>query len=352
MNIQYIIVPLVKRFPLAISRGVRKGSRNLFVRIEEDGIVGWGEMSPGKSEGAESPEEAIEALKKFQEIALDSSKVRENYELALAEGIPPCAVAALDIALWDLKAKKANMPLYQLLGFSAPKVPTSVTLGINPPDVVRARIPMLLNGTGVKSLKIKLGSPEGIEADKLMYQEVVNACDPYEVKLRVDANGGWSVEEAKEMMEWLSKRKCEYIEQPLVKGNESGLPQIFKNRPMPIYVDESCRFASDIPNWSNCVDGVNLKLMKCGGISGALDIISTAKAFGLKLMIGCMGESSVSISAGAAVSGALDHIDLDAHLNLAPDPSLGVKFVDGVIVPNELPGHGAQLQEKYYHAES
>ena len=149
------------------------------------------------------------------------------------------------------------------------------------------------------------------------------------------------------MMQWLAERDCEYVEQPLEEGNEENLSYLFKNRPLPIFVDESCRFASDIPKWAEYVDGVNLKLMKCGGVTGALQIISTAKAFGLKTMIGCMGETSISIAAGASISGVLNHIDLDSHLNLNPDPCEGAPLVNEVITPPNIPGHGGRFKNQF-----
>ena len=343
MKLAFKSVYLKKRFPLAISRGVHWGSDNLFVSVTKDGITGWGELSPGKTEGADSVDAARTYLEDFGQQDLDGLSISETWDLAREQGVPLCAMAGLDIALWDWLGKKAQLPLHQLLGIGRPTVPTSVTIGINPPEVVRERVPLLLDGTTVKSLKIKLGSPEGIDADKAMYAQVVESTRDYDVQLRVDANGGWSTDDAIHMMQWLAERNTDYVEQPLKEGQESELPKIFKNRPLPIYVDESCRVSNQIPTWANSVDGVNLKLMKCGGITEALRIIAVARAHGLKTMIGCMGESSMSISAGAAITGLLDHVDLDSHLNLDPDPCTGATLVDGIMMPNDLPGHGASL---------
>ena len=272
-----------------------------------------------------------------------SNSIQENYDNAIEAGVAPCVVAALDMALWDLRAKQASLPLYKLLGLSRKVVPTSVTVGINPPEVVRERIPLLLDGTGVKALKIKLGSPEGLDADQEMFSAVLEMTKNRSTIIRVDANGGWTVPEAKKMMQWLADRGVEYIEQPLKKGQEDDLIHLFKDRPLPIYVDESCRVSSDIPNFSDRVDGVNLKLMKCGGITEALRIVSTARAFGLKTMIGCMGESSVSIAAGASIGSLFDYIDLDSHLNLDPDPCNGAEMTDGRILPSDNLGHGGSI---------
>ena len=345
MKIDYQIVYLKKRFPLRISRGIRDGQHNLFVSIHDEGHVGLGETSPGASEGAATAEEAQFQLNRFlQDHPWEADTIYHTYDNALANGVSPCALAALDMALWDLKAKKAQMPLYKLLGFAKPNKPTSITLGIMTPEEAKERLPLILEQDGIRTLKVKLGNPESIEADKAMYNQVLEYHKGYPISIRVDANGGWNVADAKHMMQWLSERHCEYVEQPLKEGEESYLPELFKNRPLPIFVDESCRFATDIPKWSHAVDGVNMKLMKCGGITGALRIISTAHAFGLKTMIGCMGESSISIAAGAAVSGALDHIDLDSHLNLNPDPCEGAPLVNEITMPLDFPGHGGKFK--------
>ena len=346
MKINFYKVLLKKRFPLAISRGVRGDSFNVFVSVEKEGFIGWGEAAPGKSEQADSPEKVIEELQRLIATDLSELSVFEIEQRARQMKIAPCAYAGLDIAIWDWTAKKANLPLYQLLGFPTPTQPTSVTIGINPPEVVKERIPLLMEGSTIQSLKIKLGSPEGIAADKAMFEQVVASSERYKVKIRVDANGGWNLPTAVEMSHWLAERGVRYIEQPLKEGDESNLLPLYEQSALPIYVDESCRFAHNIPQWARAVHGINFKLMKCGGITEALRIIATAKAFGLKTMVGCMSESSVSIAAAAALSGVLDHIDLDSHYNLAPDPAEGAPMIKGITQPTERPGHGAQLKKE------
>ena len=344
MKIQYHKVLLKKRFPLKISRGVKGDTYNVFVSVEKDGITGWGEAAPGKNENADTPEKVIEALQRLVATDLEGLSIYAIEQRARSLNIPPCAYAGLDIALWDWTAKKAQLPLYQLLGFPKPTQPTSVTIGINPPEVVKERVPLLLDGTTVQSLKIKLGAPEGLEADKAMFKQVVKSCANYTVKIRVDANGGWDLEKAIHMSQWLAERGVSYIEQPLKEGAEEQLPALHKASVLPIYVDESCRFAENIPHWAQAVHGVNFKLMKCGGITEGLRIIATAKAFGLKTMVGCMSESSIAIAAAAALSGVLDHIDLDSHYNLAPDPAEGAPLINGITLPSDRAGHGAKLK--------
>lgn len=348
MRIKYHKVLLKKRFPLAISRGVRGDSHNLFLSYEKEGLMGWGEAAPGKNEKAETVEEMQEQLTAFLEQGIESNTIEELNQRAKQMGIAPCAYAALDMALWDWKAKKAQLPLHQLLHLPRPSVPTSLTLGIIPADQVNERIQRMLHNSSAKALKIKLGAPQGIEADQQMFEQVLESTQKHQLKIRVDANGGWSTQEAIYMMKWLADRGVEYIEQPLEEGQESELQYLYPNRPLPIYIDESCRYAEDVGKWADHIDGVNMKLMKCGGITEALEIIKMAKKHQLKTMIGCMSESSVSIAAAAALSGGIDHIDLDSQYNLAPDPATGVQLVDGVTLPDFVPGHGGILKPQHH----
>lgn len=342
MKVSLHKVLLQKRFPLKISRFISNSCYNVFVKVEKDGIVGWGESVPGET-GAQNANEIIKELEKLISIGIDVKSISEIEYLSRKLKISPCSYAGLDIALWDWKAKKAEMPLHDILGLPLPKIKTSLTLGIMSPQSVKKRIPLLFENNSAKFLKIKLGSPEGIDSDKIMYEQVLESSKPYNLGLRVDANGGWSTEDAKHMIEWLSKRECDYVEQPIALGKEKDLKTLYQNRLLPIFVDESCRISKDIIQYSQWVDGINLKLMKSGGITEGLKVLSTAKAYGLQTMIGCMSESSVSISAAASISGHIDHIDLDSHYNLNPDPGSGAEMINGITMPRIVPGHGAFL---------
>lgn len=348
MIIKFHKVNLKKKFPLQISRGIHTESQNVFIELIEDGITAWGESAPGKTEGASSAIQVEESLVKLIEEGIEGLSIYEVYQKGKELKTPPCALAALDIALWDLKAKKANLQLNDLLGIPKPSTPTSITVGINPPEVVKKRVELILKNKQVRALKIKLGSPNGIDYDKEIYSQVLESTKSSKISIRVDANGGWALDDAKEMIKWLSERNAEYIEQPLSEGNEDQLKFLFKGRSLPIFVDESCRFSEDVPRLANFVDGVNLKLMKCGGITEALRILNTARSFGLKTMIGCMSESSVSISAGASLTGIIDYVDLDSHYNLSPDPSSGAVMINGVTMTSNGDGHGANLNIENY----
>jgi len=348
MIIKFHKVNLKKKFPLQISRGIHSESQNVFIELIEDGITAWGESAPGKTEGASSAIQVEESLVKLIEEGIEGLSIYDVYQKGKELKTPPCALAALDIALWDLKAKKANLQLNDLLGIPKPSTPTSITVGINPPEVVKKRVELILKNKQVRALKIKLGSPNGIDYDKEIYSQVLESTKSSKISIRVDANGGWDLDDAKEMIKWLSERNAEYIEQPLAEGNEDQLKFLFKGRSLPIFVDESCRFSEDVPRLANFVDGVNLKLMKCGGITEALRILNTARSFGLKTMIGCMSESSVSISAGASLTGIIDYVDLDSHYNLFPDPSSGAVMINGVTMTSNSNGHGANLNIENY----
>ncbi|HEY0868426.1 MAG TPA: dipeptide epimerase [Fimbriimonas sp.] len=343
MQVEFRLLELKKLYPLAISRGTMASSENLFVFVTDGSFTGVGEHSPSTGSAWTAPRGMAHLQDFVKGLSGDGlPSPHEAYRRMRAAEIDPPAIAALDIALWDLLAKQAGMPLFRLLGLPKTTVPTSVTIGINPPEITRERVPDILRRTGAKCLKIKLGSPEGREHDKAHFEAAAEAAKPFRVQLRVDANGGWTVEEALMMDAWLASRGVDYIEQPLPEGEEADLPKL-QPRKLPIFLDESCRFSESIPRWAQYVDGINLKLMKCGGITEAVRIVATARAHGLKTMIGCMSESSVAIAAGASIGALFDHIDLDSHLNLDPDPASGAAIEDGVVVPGDSPGHGARL---------
>lgn len=337
-------VALKKRYPLRISRGISYGSENLIVFLTDGEVTGIGEAAPGTGHGDDFADLALAQITDFlkdRPLTVDSITVIEAE--ARQAGLEAPAIAGLDIAAWDYLAKREGKPLFRFLGLVADQPPTSITIGINPPDIIRERVPELMDRTEAKFLKIKLGNPEGIEADQEAYTAATQAAGD-SVGFRVDANGGWSVDDAKVMMGWLADRACKYVEQPLARGEEADLPAIFEARRIPIFLDESVHIASDIHPVADRCDGINLKLMKTGGITEALRVVELARRYRLSTMIGCMGESSVAIAAGAALGSLFDHIDLDSHLNLDPDPATGLGFEDGVLRPNDQPGHGAYLR--------
>jgi muconate cycloisomerase len=345
MQVWYESFTVNKRFPLTISRGTTAQTTNLWLRIEADGIEGWGEASPF-SIGAyrEGTEQLLEAAQQVAPLLQPLHPLeRQDIEKMLqTHAVPHALRTAIDVALHDWLGKRVGLPLWQLWGLQRERiVPTTVTIGINPPDVARRRVRDWLALTDARALKVKLGSPDGIEADKGMF-EAVRDETPETVKLRVDANGGWSLSDAITMCRWLSERGVEYVEQPLSKGMEDALPELYRLSPLPVFADESCFTSADVVRLADRVHGVNIKLMKCGGLSEAWRMVHTARACGLQVMLGCYSDSSLTITAAAHLSPLADHLDLDSHLNLVDDPFVGAILQDGRVLPNDLPGLGVQ----------
>ncbi len=351
MNISVESFSVTKRHPLTISRGTSAGSENLLVTVEHEKITGMGEMAPTSGGAvAETADTAENALLRWIPLLAhvapwDMQRIETLLNVQEGERAAYCA---LDCALHDWQGKRLNMPVWKLLGLDiAVMPPTSLTIGINPPDVIRVRVPELLARTNAKFLKIKLGNSQGLTADKAGFMAAQESATEYAqttgsvpVGWRVDANGGWTVREAQHTLDWLAERNVAFVEQPLPRGREADLAVLHKHAPLPIYVDESVRTARDIPPLAKNVDGVNLKLMKCGGLREALRIIHTARAHGLKLMIGCMSETSLAITAAAQLGSLVDELDLDSHLNLNPDPFVGATYANGTVSPTDAPGLG------------
>jgi L-alanine-DL-glutamate epimerase-like enolase superfamily enzyme len=345
MQIRTTHFHLTKRHPLTISRGTSDGSENLLVEVTHDGITGLGEMAPfnlgnGLSENAVSAQADITRWAQPLVDVAPWEMQRVESTIDAAGGGGAGARAALIAALYDWLGKRAAMPVYQLLGADLQRiVPTSVTVGINPPEIVREHVREWLVYAGAQCLKVKLGSPEGLEVDREIFIAVQESVLPG-VRLRVDANGGWTVPEAREMLHWLAERGVEYVEQPLPRGQESDLSILYRDAPLPIFVDESCLTPADVPKLADRVHGINLKLMKVGGIREGLRMISTARAHGLQVMMGCMSESSLAIASSAHMAAFADFLDLDSHLNLLQDPFTGLQWENGRVLPSEQAGLG------------
>ncbi len=348
MQVQYTTFTVHKRFPLTISRGTTAQTDNLWLRVEADGIEGWGEASPFSiGTYRESTGTLLEAAQQVASLLspLHPLQRQRVEQLLQAHQIPHALRAAVDIALHDWLGKAAGMPLWKLWGLERERiVPTTVTIGINPPEVAQQRVRDWLALTEAKALKVKLGNPAGIEADQAMF-EAVREVAPRDVVLRVDANGGWSLQDALTMCAWLAERGVEYVEQPLPKGKEDDLLTLYQRSPLPLFADESCFTSADVPRLVGRVHGVNMKLMKCGGLSEAIRLVHTARACGLQVMFGCYSDSSLAITAAAHLSPLADHLDLDSHLNLLDDPFVGATWQEGKVVPNDRPGLGVQRRE-------
>jgi len=335
-----------KRFPLTISRGTTAQTTNLWLEIEHQSMRGWGEASPFSiGEHAQTTDTIARSLQKIAPLlkALSPFERQRIDRLVQDARLPSAARAALDVALHDWLGKQAGLPLWQLWGLDRDRIPpTSVTIGISSPEAAQQRVKDWLGGgitAGVQALKVKLGSPSGIEVDQATIT-AIQAIAPQIQSISVDANGGWTLPQAIAMSRWLADRGITYLEQPLAKGQEGDLPDLCRESPLPIFVDESCFTSYDILPLADRVHGINIKLMKTGGLTEALRLIHTARACGLKVMFGCYSDSALSNTALAHLSPLADYVDLDSHLNLTDDPFRGASFQSGRVLPNDQPGLG------------
>ena len=249
-------------------------------------------------------------------------------------GLPPgsqAARAAIDIAIHDLWGKILDQPLYRLLGLSPEKTPlTSFTIAIDEPEVMAERA----HKSGWPVIKIKLGT----ENDEQIVAAIRQATT---ARLRVDANAGWSREKAAELIPRLAQYDLEFVEQPLPVGDIEGLRWLrSQNLRLPIFADENVKTARDVAAHAGAVDGVVIKLMKSGGIREALRAIHTARALDMKIMIGCMVETSIGVTAAAHLSPLCDYADLDGPLLIRNDPFQGVSYENARLVLPNRPGVG------------
>lgn len=332
-----------KKFALQISRGTTANNTNIWLRIAQEDLEGWGEASPF-SITKNQTQDTASLLSELKQIVLQLEQFhplqRQEIKLKLQQLEVSSAIqAAIDMALYDWLGKKANLPLWQIWGLDCDRiVPISVTIGISTPEAAVTRLKDWQNTLDVKMLKLKLGSPQGIAADRAMVEAIRQAAP--QTRLTVDANGGWSFEDAVEMSRWLAQQGVEYIEQPLPVIEDSKLALLSRSSPLPIFVDESCFTSADILRLANSIAGVNLKIMKTGGLTEAIQAIQTARACGLKVMFGCYSDSSLANTAMAHLAPWADYLDLDSHLNLIDDPFGGATITAGRLIPNRRSGLG------------
>ncbi len=352
MQITYQPITVHKKVPLTISRGTRSQSTNLFIQITADNITGYGEATPFSiGDQTQTTETITQSLDQIIEgIAYYHPLDRQIIEESLDQ-IAPCSAAraAIDVALWDWLGKKVGLPLWQLWGLDRQRIgPTAVTVGINKPEGACDRIRRWhADYPDLRSIKIKLGSPIGIAADQAMFSALQPEFRPHD-KISIDANGGWTLDDAKTMATWLAERGVTYLEQPLPVSANHQLAELKQHSPLPIFIDESCFTSRDIMPLATHIDGINIKLMKSGGLTEARRMIHTARACGLSVMFGCYSDSALSNTALAQLSPLANHLDLDSHLNLKDDPFTGAQLKLGRLMPNEQPGLGVRetLREK------
>lgn len=305
----------------------------MLTKLEFDGITGYGEasMPPYLGESQESAGKFLSALN-LQQF---TDPFRMDEILEYVDNSAPgntAAKASVDIALHDLVGKIMGQPWYKIWGLSAEKTPvTSFTIGIDTPEVVRQKVK---EAAGFKILKVKLGR----DTDREMIETIRSVTD---VPMCVDVNQGWKDKKmALDMIFWLKEKGIQYVEQPMPKESRDELAWLTQNSPLPVIADEALQRLSDVQAAIGAYSGINIKLMKCTGMREAHKMINLARANKMKVMIGCMTETSCAISAAAQLSPLATWADLDGNLLISNDLYSGMKIVDGKITLNDLPGIG------------
>lgn len=304
------------------------------VEIEYDGVIGYGEASMPPYLG-QTVDSVMTFLRK-----VDLEQFNDPFQLedilSYVDGITPgdtAAKAAVDIALHDLVGKLLGAPWYKIWGLDKAKAPsTTFTIGIDTPDVVREKTLEVAGQFNL--LKVKLGR----ENDKEMIETIRSVSD---LPIAVDANQGWTdKKQALDMIQWLKEKGIVMVEQPMPKAQLDDIAWVTQHSPLPIFADESLQRLSDVAALRGAFTGINIKLMKCTGMREAWKMVTLAHALDMRVMVGCMTETSCAVSAAAQFSPAVDFADLDGNLLIANDRFKGMEVVKGKITLNDLPGIG------------
>ena len=322
--------------PFAISRAVRTEKRVVLVELEEDGRMSRGEASPDAffGETTESLEREVrEATRLVPEDPHDLATLRTRLDRRFPHG--GAAAAAIDILAHDRAAQAAGVPLRTFLGLApAEAPPTSFTLGIAEPEVMAERAAAAA-AKGFEVLKVKLGHGD---------DEAVLAAirERFSRTIRVDPNAAWTAQETPARIERILRFGIEFVEQPIAADDIEGLRYVRERSAVPIVADEAAVRLADVDRLAGACDGINVKLMKCGGVAEARDMIARAHELGLKVMLGCRAaETSVGIAAAAHLAPAVEWADLDGNLLITDDPFVAVPVERGRFVFSERPGLGA-----------
>jgi L-Ala-D/L-Glu epimerase len=329
------ILELHTRHPFVIARGGQSEHRTVWVKLTDgDGNEGWGEAAPSKFYG-ETADTVMAALRVYGTMLPADPFQLEEAEARWGAGLRgnAAARAALSAALHDLVGKRMGVPLYRFWGLDPCAAPTSTyTIGLDEPDRIKAKV---LEAEQFPILKVKLGTDRDLE----ILRAIRDATDK---EIRVDANCGWTIKQAIGMLPVLKEFGVTVLEQPLPPHDHDGLAAVKAHAEIPVIADESCLTALDIPPLVGKVDGINIKLAKCGGLREALRMIAVARAHDLLVMVGCMIESSLGITAAAHLTPLVDIVDLDGAALLADDPFIGARIDGGRVTLPSGPGLGVQ----------
>ncbi len=332
MKLSHEPLPLETQFEFRISMGAKQRHVNTLVRIEHDGIEGLGEASPSHYYGESEPlvRAALDLWAPHlgdDPFALDAIDARLDRVL-LGNG---AARAAIEMALHDWIGKRLGVPVWRMFGLEAAAAPAScVTLGMAEPAEMEKKLETVLH---FPMLKVKLGGPGDVDNLRRIRRR-------FGGKIRVDANTAWSAPDAVRVLRAIEPLDIELVEQPVPRADLDGLRWVRDRSPIPVFADESVHAAADVANLVGRVDGVNLKIMKSGGLREMLRTIHAARAHGMKVMLGSMIESSLALSAAAQLAPLADYLDLDGHWLLRDDPFDGAPRDAGRIELSDRPGLG------------
>jgi L-Ala-D/L-Glu epimerase len=336
MHVRLHKFDLPLKYPFTIARGTVAVQQTLIVELGEAGHAGYGEATTNTYYGAtyDLMIAALESVRPQLEATMPADPTILWDEMAPHFADCPFALCALDEAAHDLWGKKLGAPVYRLWGLDTDDVPPSdFTIGL---DTVDQMVAKLQEVPGWPVYKIKLGTPD----DLIIVRELRRHTN---ATFRVDVNGGWTVDEAIAKSRALADLGVEFIEQPLPAGDWSGARRVFQDSALPIIADESCVIESDVDRCAGHFHGVNIKLVKCGGLTPARRMIARARELGLKMMVGCMTESTVGISAIAQLLPLLDYVDMDGAALLASDMATGVRLDRGRCIYPAENGSGVQM---------
>jgi L-alanine-DL-glutamate epimerase-like enolase superfamily enzyme len=334
LTIHEFDLPLAHTF--TISRESITVQKTLIVELEEDGYRGYGEATTNNYYGFtfENMAAALERVRADLERTTLEDPVTLWQQLHPKLKDNPFAQCALDQAAHDLWGKKLGQPVYRLWGLEAKNLPqTDYTIGIDDIDVMVAKMQEFPNWP---IYKIKLGTSHDLDIVRALRQHTTS-------RFRVDANCGWSAEETIRNSHELKPLNVEFIEQPLPADQGAAMEQVFRESALPVIADESCIVESDVDRCVNRFHGINIKLVKCGGLTPARRMITRARELGLQVMVGCMTESTVGISAIAQLLPLLDYVDMDGALLLAKDIATGVVIEQGTCIYSSENGCGVTL---------
>lgn len=335
MKLSYRYLDLQLAHTFTIARSSRDTEPCIIAELEHDGIIGYGEAAPSDRYG----ENKTTVMNFLQQVDLSpfSDPFQLDDILSYVDAIAPhntSAKAAVDIALHDWVGKKLGAPLWKLWGLNKERTPvTSFTIGIDSLAMIEKKVK---EAEDYPILKVKVGVPD----DEKIITAIRKITDKV---LRVDANEGWkSKEQARDKILWLEGQNVEFIEQPMPAHDLDGTAWLKENVHIPLIADENVVQLHDLPLLKDAFHGINIKLMKCTGLREAVRMIHTARAMKMKIMLGCMIESSVAISAAAQLSPLVDYADLDGNVLITNDPFRGVTLSHGKLVLHEQPGLGVE----------